>query len=147
MLEDTLAELLRHMPLRTQAAETTQERIVDTRDIAIFALAWYSMLRGFDLTYTIASQILRLPDAKGFIFNISFGKTLRASSEAVVVLAASSQDIQDTCAARAIGEYISAAQGIGWNLSWGYLFSAPAPDGSRTPSLIARDMTKALQTY
>jgi len=148
MLEDTLAELLRHMRLGAQAATTTNERIVVTRDIAIFALAWYSMRRGDDLTWTLAPQILRLPESQGFIFNFLFGKTLRASSAAVVVLAASAQEAQDTCAARAVDEYINAAQQIGWDLSSGFLFSEPSLDGGRgTSKLQARDLTKSLQAY
>lgn len=88
-MQETLEELVRHMRLCAHAAGTTRERIVITHDIAIFSLAWYSMRRGDDLTWTLAPQILRLPEAQGFIFNLTFGKTLRPSSEAVVVLAAS----------------------------------------------------------
>ena len=145
LLEDTLGELLRHMRLRAQAAETVRERIIITRDVALFSLELYSMRRGSDLSFTLASQIIRLPEGKGFIFNFLFGKTLRASSEAVVVLAFDDRDI---CAVRGVAEYIQAAQDIGWDLSTGYLFSEPEQDGSRgTPRLLAKDMTAALKSH
>lgn len=47
----------------------------------------YSMRRGSDLSFALAAKILWLPESKGFIYNFLFGKTLRASSKAVVVLA------------------------------------------------------------
>eukprot|EP00752_Nemacystus_decipiens_P005329 g4833.t1 len=145
LLDDTLGALLAHMRLRAQAAESVRERIVLTRDVALFSLAMYSMRRGSDLSFTLAAQILRLPDARGFIFNFLFGKTLRASSEAVVVLATGDPD---TCPVRGVSEYISAAQAIGWDLSSGYLFSTPKQDGTRgTSRLLAKDMTKALQSH
>lgn len=145
LLEDTAAKLLRSMRLRAQAAETVRDRIILTRDIALYALALYSMRRGSDLSFTMSAQILRLPNSQGFIFNFLFGKTLRASSEAVVVLAA---DDADVCAVRAVTEYINAAQDIGWDLSSGYLFSDPTPDGLKGSSrLTPKGMTSALQGH
>lgn len=146
LLEDTLSPLLQNMRLRAQAADSVRERIVLTRDVAIFSLAMYSMRRGADLCFTMGSQVLRLPESKGFIFNFLFGKTLRASSaQAVVVLAAADHD---TCAVRGVAEYISAAQDIGWDLSSGYLFSEPAADGSRgSKRITAKHMTAALQAH
>ena len=52
------------------------------------------------------------------------------------------------CAARAVSEYIRAAEDIGWDLSAGYLFSDPASDGSQGPSkLTPRSMKNALQGH
>lgn len=145
LMEDTVADLLRHMRLRAQAAESVRDRIVLTRDVALFALSFYSMRRGFDLSFTISAQILRLPQLKGFVFNFLFGKTLRASRDAVVVLAAEDKDV---CAVRAVSEYIRAAEDIGWYLSSGHLFSDPAPDGRQGSSkLTPRNMTSALQSH
>ena len=45
-------------------------------------------------------------------FPWQFGKTLRDSSEAVVVLA--DMDFPEMCACRAVTAYISSAQWIGW---------------------------------
>ena len=37
----------------------------------------------YDLPFSLGSQILKIPDSKGLVFNFHFGTTLRASSEAV----------------------------------------------------------------
>ena len=87
------------------------ERISLTRDIALFSLTFYSMRRGYDLSFTLGSQILKLPNSRGLIFNFQFGKTLRASNEAVVVLA--DRDCSAVCAFRAVTAYISAAERMG----------------------------------
>ena len=68
-------------------AASLAERISPTRDIALFSLAFYSLRRGDDLSFTLGSQILKLPNSRGLIFNFQFSKTLRASSETVFVLA------------------------------------------------------------
>ena len=57
-------------------------------------------------------------------------------------------DDPDTCPVWDVGEYISAAQAIGWDLSSGYLFSTPRQDGTRgTSRLVAKDITTALQGH
>ena len=71
--------------LRAQVAASLAERISLTRDTALFSSALCSMRRGYDLSFTLGSQIPKLPKSRGVIFNFQFGKTLRASSEAVVV--------------------------------------------------------------
>ena len=137
--------LLAHIRLRAQPAESVSGRIVIARDVALFPLAVYSMRRGSDPSFTLAVQILRPPESRGFILNFLFGKTLRISSEAVVGLAT---DDPDTCPVRGAGEYISFAQAIEWDLSSGYLFSTPEQDGIRGTSwLVAKGMTQALQDH
>ena len=61
MLEHTLIDQLRDMCSRAQVAASLAERISLTRDIALFALAFYSMRRGDDHSFTLGSQILKLP--------------------------------------------------------------------------------------
>ena len=80
------------------------------------------------------------------IFNFQLGKTLRASSEAVVVLA--DRDCPAICAFRVVTAYISAAQRIGWDLSTGHLFPVATAEGGRGHlSLSAARMTANLQSY
>ena len=55
------------------------------RDVAIFCVAFHAMKRGFELSVAVASQVLQMSRGEGFIFNLFFGKTLRESSQAVVV--------------------------------------------------------------
>lgn len=68
------------------------------------------MRRGYDLSFILGSQILKLPESKGLIFNFQFGKMPGASSEAVVVFA--DQDCPAICAFRSVTDYIAAAQHI-----------------------------------
>ena len=69
MLEHTLIDLLSNVRSRAQVAASLAERISLTRDIALFSLAFYSMRRGYDLLFTLGSQILKLPNSRGLIFN------------------------------------------------------------------------------
>ena len=104
------------------------------------------MRRGFDLSFTLGSQVLRLPESAGLVFNFHFGKTLRKSVEAVVVLA--DAEIVQTCAFRGVTEYISAALMISWDLTAGYLFPMVELNGERgTIAITASRMTAALQAH
>ena len=87
-----------------------------TRDIALFSLAFYSMNRVYDLSFTLGFTILKLPSSRGLIFNFHFGKTLRALSKAAVILPG--RDCPVICPFRAVAAYISAgiADGVGLDL-------------------------------
>ena len=76
-----------HLFVRAQLAELRSQRITTTRDIALFSLTFYSMGRGFDVSFTLGSQVLRLPESAGLVLNFHFGKTFQKSMEAVGVLA------------------------------------------------------------
>ena len=104
------------------------------------------MRRGYDLFFTPGSQILRLPESGGLIFNFQFGTTLCASSEAVVVSA--DRVRPETCASRAVTAYISAAQRIGWDLTVGHFSPVVTTGGGRgsRPLSVAR-MTASLQAH
>lgn len=149
LLSHILAALLVDMRARCTVAESVKTGIEITRDVALFALAFYSCRRGFDISNTLGSQVLRLPEDRGLIINFQFGKTLRDSKEAVLVLADS--DNPGTCAFRAITTYIAAAQGVGWDLSVGHLFpfvENGSPEGVRGElPLTAPQMTTSLQSH
>ena len=122
------------------------ERISLTRDIALFSLDFYSMRMRCDLSFTLGSQILKLPNSRGLIFNFQFGKTRRASSEAMVVLA--DRDCPAVCTFRAMTAYISAAQRMGWDLTAGHLFPVVTAGGDRgNLPLPAARVTTALQAH
>ena len=76
-----------HLFVRAQLAELRSQRITTTRDIALFSLTFYSMGRGFDVSFTLGSQVLRLPESAGLVLHFHFGKTFQKSMEAVGVLA------------------------------------------------------------
>ena len=131
MLANTLEQLLEHMRVRAQLSPSVSERISITRDIALFSLAFYTMRRGFDLSCTLGSQVLQLPDSAGMIYNFQFGKTLRKSVDSVVVLA--DRDNHRLCAFRGVRAYLSAATSLGWDLEQGHLFPEIGQDGERLP--------------
>ena len=64
-MEHTLIDQLRDMCSRAQVAASLAELISRTRDIALFSLAFYSMRRDCDLSFTLGSQILKLPNSRG----------------------------------------------------------------------------------
>ena len=143
ILEHTHIDLLSDMRSRAQMMASLAKRISLTRDIALLSLALYSMRRGYDIFFTLGSQILKLSKSRDLIFNFEFGKTLRASSEALVVLAG--RDCPAVCTFRAVMAYISAAQRMGWNLTAGHLFPVVTAEGDRVSlPLPAARMTTAL---
>ena len=77
----------------------------------------------------MGSQILRLPEFRGLIFNFRSGKTLRASSDAVVVL--EDKDFPETCVCRAVTAHVFAAQRIGCDLTAMHLFPVGTTEGGR----------------
>ena len=120
MLEHMLINLLGDMRSRAQVAASLAERISLARDIALFSLAFYSMRRGYDLSFKVGSNIPKLSNSRYLIFNFQFGQTLRASGKAVVVLA--DRDCPVIRPFRAVTAYISVAQQMGWDLAAGHLF-------------------------
>eukprot|EP00903_Cladosiphon_okamuranus_P006868 g6689.t1 len=149
LLQRALLQLVVNMRKKCMYSETLREGIAITRNIALFALAFYSMRRGFDISDTLGSQEVRLPDDKGLIVNFQFGKTLRDSKGAVVVLA--DPEHPDICAFRAVTTYTSAAQRVGWGDSSGHLFQTVVdnlPEGVRgAVPLSPAQMTAALQAH
>ena len=65
-------DLLSDMRSRAQVATSLAERISLTRDIALYALALFSMRRGYDPFFTLGSHILRLPESRDLILIFSF---------------------------------------------------------------------------
>ena len=144
MLEHLLINLLGDMRSRAQVAASLAERISLTRDIALFSLAFYSMRRGYDLFLKLGSNIPKRPIFRDLIFNFQFGKTLRASSEAVVVLA--DRDWPVIRPFRAVTAYSSVAQQMGWDLAAGHLFPVVSAGGGRgNLPLPAASINAALQ--
>ena len=140
MLKFTLIDLLSDMRSRAHVASSLAERIPLTRAYALFSLAFYSM-RAYDLSFAMGSHILRLPVSRGLIFNFSFGKTLRASSEAVVVLA--DRNCPAIFSFRVVTAYSSAAQQTVLDSNTGPLVPvATAEIGRGCPSLSAARMPR-----
>ena len=61
------------------------------------------MERSFELSVAVPSQVLQMTGGEGLSFNFLFGKTLRSSSQAVVVR--KNLDCHEICAVAAVVEY------------------------------------------
>lgn len=92
-LTHDFARLLQALRQRNQSSGAMATRVEITRDAALSSLAFETMRRDYDLSFTtglsstMGSQVLRLQESAGLIFNFRFDETLRRSAEAVVVLA------------------------------------------------------------
>ena len=122
LLLDTLAKLLANMRIRAMRAESLAESLSITRDVALFSLAFYTMKRGFDISNTLGSQLLRLPGSAGWIVNFQFGKTTRVPKGAKVVVA--DPDSEVSCPLLAVEAYLDAIASCGWNFH-----GTPVPRG------------------
>ena len=103
------------------------------------------MRRGYNPFVALASQILKLPKARSLIFNSQFGKTLRASSDAVVPLA--DRDCPPFSILRAVTEYISAPQRMCEPYCRHWFPVVTTKVGRGLPPLSAPRMTGALQGH
>ena len=107
LVKGQLQKLVGNMLRRVPTLPTAAERFAMVRDVAIFCVAFHTMKRGFELSVALASQVLQMSRGEGFIFNFLFGKTLRESSQAVVVRR--NVECRDICAVAAMVEYQQAA--------------------------------------
>ena len=104
MLSPVLLEVVRYLRRSARQLITVRARVERSRDIALFVTAFHTAQRGFDLSHTLAAQVLRsLPKGEGLIFSFHFGKTLRSSSHAVV--ARRDRDGNELCPVRAVQEF------------------------------------------
>ncbi|CAM9987769.1 unnamed protein product, partial [Ectocarpus sp. 12 AP-2014] len=100
------------------------------------------MRRGFDIFFTLgASQVLLLPDRVRWIIQFQFGKTLRTSRDAGVVLA--DPERPKTCAWRGVSTCPGAAAHQGWDLSLGPLFPVVEDDGEQGHTSMTAPRMKA----
>ena len=95
-------ELVRDMRRRAQTLPTAAERIAMIREVAIICVVFHTIKRGFELSVEVASQVLQMSGGEGFIFKSLFGKTLRNSSQAIVVK--TNLDCREICAVAAMVE-------------------------------------------
>ena len=119
-LQKLVGDLRRRVPTLPTAAE----RFAMVRDVAIFCAAFHTTKGGFDLSVPAACQALQVSRAEGIVFNFLLGKTLRESSQAVVVVR--NAGCREICAVAAMIEYRQAAASIQWALADGLGFIFPS---------------------
>ncbi|CAM9716960.1 unnamed protein product, partial [Laminaria digitata] len=100
-----LRGLVRDMRRRARMLPTAAGIIAIIRDVAMFCVALHAMKRGFEPSVAIASQVLEIT---GGISNFLFGKTLRSSSQAVMLR--KNLDCREVGAAAVVVEYHQAGR-------------------------------------
>ncbi|XP_019620334.1 PREDICTED: uncharacterized protein LOC109466909 [Branchiostoma belcheri] len=92
------------------------------RDQAFFKTLFFAADRAADLGRCKAEELAWLPDNRGFLFNHTFGKTLRdGAANTFPVLVSENTAI---CPVRGLQAYITMAKALHINISKGYLFRA-----------------------
>ena len=128
LLAPTLARLLSHMRKKARLSTSAQESMEIARDVALYTLCC-SIRCGGDSTFLLlwGPNCSACPTYRDGLFQ--FGKTLRSSQDARVVLA--DPDRAQTCAVQGVSAYLEAALRQGWDLSLGHLFPAVKAQGQR----------------
>lgn len=120
--------------MRAMAIESTQGSLDISRGIALYSLAFHTLRRG--LIY-----LLRWDPSCWIVINFEFGKTLRKSKDARVVLA--DPERAETCAYRGVFAHLDAARSHGWDLSLGHLFPEVESDTRRADARRGNKLPRA----
>ena len=109
---------IEHMLLHK--ANSAIQIFVHARDQALFKALFFAGDRGADLLLTKVSDILRLPDNSGFLFNHTWTKSLRSGDANVFAFKRGSN--KTLCPVRGLEVYVSVCKSIGIKLVPGFLF-------------------------
>ena len=74
LLTHDVARLLQDLRQHAQSESQAAARIEKLETLRC-SLAFDSMRRGYDLSFTVGSQVLQLPESAGRTFNFVYGKT------------------------------------------------------------------------
>ena len=123
---DKLTQLSLYLQRRLESTVTPLDKFILARDQAYFNTAFFSGDRPGDLGQVKVSEILRFPNADGFLFNHIWGKTLRDGNQNVFGIRRNQQ--KAICPIAAIEQYVDIARQLGIDLSSGFLFRPTTPD-------------------
>ena len=98
------------------------------RDQAYFKAVFFSGDRPGDMGQVKVPEILRFPNNDGFLFNHTWGKTLRDGSSNVFGINRIPQT--NICPVHGIEQYMAIAEQLKLNLKQGYLFRPTNPQGA-----------------
>ena len=77
------------------------DRLAYARDMAMFAVAFYTGSHSSGLAKLLTDPVLRLPSSQGSLLNIQFTKTLKDEA-ALTSLLTPGKDMPETCAVAAM---------------------------------------------
>ena len=69
-----VSKLIPYMRRTARSRKTMGEHISITRDIALFCVAFHTYGRGFDVSFTLGPQVVKLLEGAGLVFKFHFGK-------------------------------------------------------------------------
>ena len=121
LLRSHLSAIVTPLQARLQGTVDKVEKLTLARNIALFTVAFGTTKRGDELTRTLTQRILRLPNHCGFLFNFQWGKTMRDGADHLLTIPYDEQH-PDTCAIRAVEQWIAVGNFAGWDMDKGYLF-------------------------
>ncbi|MES9881505.1 MAG: hypothetical protein ABW185_11550 [Sedimenticola sp.] len=106
---------------------SVREKFVLARDQALFKLQFFAGDRASDISNILTQELKELPDKSGFVFQHTFGKTLRGDRNINTFVVKRCAD-EHICPIRGLELYFSRARSWSVDLSNGYLFR-PVLDG------------------
>ena len=133
LLLDKVKSLCSHLRKLVVASDTKRStRYILARDLAFLLADSFLGDRGSDLGRIISSDVLTLPENKGFLFNKGFGKTLQGNGRNVFGL----KPIPDSpfCPVTNLRFYFALAEKMSINLRAGFLFRTTDNHGNVTVS-------------
>ncbi|XP_065922883.1 uncharacterized protein [Magallana gigas] len=112
----------------SMSSVSVRERYILLRDQAWFKLQFFAGDRAGDLANLVAQEVKWLRDYSGFVFNHTFGKTLRGGKRRSNMFVVKRCDDKVICPVVGIQDFVSGCKDLGVDLSCGYLFRVVTED-------------------
>lgn len=106
----------------SMSSVSVRERYILLRDQAWFKLQFFAGDRAGDLANLVAQEVKWLRDYSGFVFNHTFGKTLRGGKRRSNMFVVKRCDDKVICPVVGLQDFVSGCKDLGVDLSCGYLF-------------------------
>lgn len=112
----------------SMSSVSVRERYMLLRDQAWFKLQFFAGDRAGDLANLVAQEVKWLRDYSGFVFNHTFGKTLRGGKRRSNMFVVKRCDDKVICPVVGLQDFVSGCKDLVVDLSCGYLFRVVTED-------------------
>jgi hypothetical protein len=125
ILRGKVKQLIELLQILRNKTKNAVRKMLISRDIAIFSLAFCTSKRGDDISKIVAKNVMRIPNKGGLVFNFTWGKTLRGGKSYMfgVECVCGFLEEKGFCASCCVDTYVTEAEASGWDFDKGYLFS------------------------
>ena len=149
ILRGKVRQLIQMLKLLRDSQINAMNKMLTSRDIAIFSLAFCTSKRGDDLVKIVANNVMRIPNKGGLVFNFTWGKTLRNGKGHMFGLECTCQFLEEKgfCASCEVDNYVKEAEDLGWDFNKGYLFSENNHGTKNAGPMKAAKLTRILVGY